>query len=158
MGGVVRAEIQMIEEIYRLVGNAVTGRRSTSALYDNLPRRLCPHRLGRNSAGDSRVLCYQYGGESSSRLEPSGSPANWRCMKWRSSAGYKSWMISGTPPRTIPARKPAFLMLMWTPRIIRTAFHITGHETDSRQRSASCVVELDIDADDHSGRDPQNGQ
>jgi hypothetical protein len=26
------------------------------------------------------VLCYQYGGESSNQLEPSGSPANWRCM------------------------------------------------------------------------------
>jgi hypothetical protein len=26
------------------------------------------------------VLCYQYGGESRSRLQQSGSPANWRCM------------------------------------------------------------------------------
>ena len=58
----------------------MTGRKAVSALYDGLPRLLCPHRLGRNSAGDLRVLCYQYGGESSSQLEPSGSPANWRCM------------------------------------------------------------------------------
>jgi hypothetical protein len=36
--------------------------------------------LGRNSAGQARVLCYQYGGDSSSGLEVSGSPANWRCM------------------------------------------------------------------------------
>jgi hypothetical protein len=81
MGVVVRAKIQTVEEIYRLIRNAVTDRKAISALYDNLPRLLCPHRLGRNSAGDSRVLCYQYGGESSSRLEPSGSPPNWRCMK-----------------------------------------------------------------------------
>ncbi len=27
------------------------------------------------------MLCYQYGGDSSTGLEPSGSPANWRCMK-----------------------------------------------------------------------------
>jgi len=26
------------------------------------------------------VLCYQYGGESESGLEPAGSPANWRCI------------------------------------------------------------------------------
>jgi hypothetical protein len=35
--------------------------------------------LGRNSAGQARVLCYQYGGDSSSGLEVSRSPANWRC-------------------------------------------------------------------------------
>jgi hypothetical protein len=26
------------------------------------------------------VLCYQYGGESESGLEPAGSPAHWRCI------------------------------------------------------------------------------
>lgn len=26
------------------------------------------------------MLCYQYGGESESGLEPAGSPANWRCI------------------------------------------------------------------------------
>jgi hypothetical protein len=26
------------------------------------------------------VLCYQFGGESKSGLQPAGSPANWRCM------------------------------------------------------------------------------
>lgn len=40
----------------------------------------CPHRLGRNQAGQSRVLCYQYGGDSESGLGPAGSPANWRCI------------------------------------------------------------------------------
>ena len=43
-------------------------------------RLFCPHRLGRNRAGDRRVLCYQYGGESESGLEPIGSSANWRCI------------------------------------------------------------------------------
>ena len=80
MGVVVPAKIQTVEEICQLIRNAVTCRKPVSALYDGLPRLLCPHRLGRNSAGNSRVLCYQYGGESSSQLEPSGSPANWRCM------------------------------------------------------------------------------
>jgi hypothetical protein len=34
--------------------------------------------LGRNQAGERRVLCYQYGGESESGLAAIGSPANWR--------------------------------------------------------------------------------
>ena len=80
MGVVARAKIQTVEDIYRLIQTAVTVRPPISAVYDGLPRLLCPHRLGRNSAGQARVLCYQYGGDSSSGLEVSGSPANWRCM------------------------------------------------------------------------------
>ena len=44
-------------------------------------RLFCPHRLGRNRDGEFRVLCYQYGGESKSGLQPEGSPANWRCIE-----------------------------------------------------------------------------
>jgi hypothetical protein len=51
-----------------------------SAVYHDLPRLFCPHRLGRNSKGEFRVLCYQYGGESERGLGPPGSPANWRCI------------------------------------------------------------------------------
>jgi hypothetical protein len=67
--------------MYRLMRTAVTGRQPVSALYDGLPRLVCSHRLGRNNSGQARVLCYQYGGDSSTVLESSGSPANWRCMK-----------------------------------------------------------------------------
>jgi hypothetical protein len=81
MAVVVRAKIQTVEEAYGLMRHAVTGRQPISAVYDGLPRLLCPHRLGHTSAGQPRVLCYQYGGESSTKLEPSGSPANWRCLK-----------------------------------------------------------------------------
>jgi len=81
MGVVVRAQIQTVEDMYRLMRTAVTGRQPLSALYDGLPRLVCPHRLGRNNSGQARVLCYQYGGDSSTGLEASGSPANWRCMK-----------------------------------------------------------------------------
>jgi len=51
-----------------------------AALYKELPRLFCPHRLGRNSKGQLRVLCYQYGGESESGLGPPGSSDNWRCI------------------------------------------------------------------------------
>jgi hypothetical protein len=78
--GVVRAKIQTVEDIYRLVWTAVATRRPIEALYHRRPRLFCPHRLGRNKEGHLRVLCYQYGGESESGLQPAGSPANWRCI------------------------------------------------------------------------------
>lgn len=59
---------------------AIKNRQPISAFYANHPRLFCPHRLGRNKQGQLRVLCYQYGGESESGLEPPGSPANWRCI------------------------------------------------------------------------------
>jgi hypothetical protein len=78
--GVVEAKIQTVEDIYRLVWSAVANKRAMKAIYKELPRLFCPHRLGRNQVGERRVLCYQYGGESESGLAPMGSPANWRCI------------------------------------------------------------------------------
>jgi hypothetical protein len=68
------------KEVYRIVRAAVEGHRPISAVYDNRHRLFCPHRLGRNKDGLPRVLCYQYGGESESGLNPTGSPDNWRCL------------------------------------------------------------------------------
>src|ERR1700733_14255617 len=76
--GVVEARIQTVEDIYRLVRMAVVSKRPIRASYHGRDRRFCPHRLGRNREGQIRVLCYQYGGESSSGLQADGSPANWR--------------------------------------------------------------------------------
>ena len=78
--GVVEAKIQTVEDIYDLVGAAVANKRPIRAIYKERSRLFCPHRLGRNQAGQRRVLCYQYGGESESGLAPMGSPANWRCI------------------------------------------------------------------------------
>jgi len=69
---VVRAQIQTVEEIYRLVWTAVAGKRPIEASYHGRHRPLCPHRLGRNKEGRFRVLCYQYGGDSESGLQPAG--------------------------------------------------------------------------------------
>jgi hypothetical protein len=77
--GVVRANIQTVEDIYQLIWTAIAGKHPIEAIYKGLPRLFCPHRLGRNREGELRVLCYQYGGESESGLEAPGSPANWRC-------------------------------------------------------------------------------
>ena len=78
--GVVEAKIQTVEDMYRLLWTAVANKQPISAIYKDLPRLFCPHRLGRNRAGQFRVLCYQYGGESESGLAPMGSPENWRCV------------------------------------------------------------------------------
>jgi hypothetical protein len=77
---VVQAQIQTVEEIYRLVWTAVENRKPVEAIYHGRSRLFCPHRLGRNREGQLRVLCYQFGGESQSGLHPVGSPANWRCV------------------------------------------------------------------------------
>lgn len=77
---VVQAQIQTVEEIYRLVWTAVANKKPLEAIYQGRPRLFCPHRLGRNREGQLRVLCYQSGGESQSGLHAVGSPANWRCV------------------------------------------------------------------------------
>jgi hypothetical protein len=69
-----------VQDIYELVRAAVENRRPISALYHDRRRLFCPHRLGRNTKRQLRVLCYQYGGDSESGLKPLGSPDNWRCV------------------------------------------------------------------------------
>jgi hypothetical protein len=96
---VVRAKIQTVEEIYKLVWAAVANRRPIAASYQRCPRLFCPHRLGRNKEGELRVLCYQYGGESESGLQPPGSPANWRCVVLEKLSGVK---LLGEGWRTAP--------------------------------------------------------
>ena len=78
--GVMKAQIQTVEEIYRLVWTAVANKQPIEAKYEERFRLFCPHRLGRNREGRLRVLCYQYGGKSRSGLQPAGYPANWRCV------------------------------------------------------------------------------
>ena len=123
---VVQAQIQTVEEIYRLVWTAVANRQPIEAVYQERLRLFCPHRLGRNRAGRLRVLCYQYGGESQSGLEPVGSPANWRCVALEKLSRVK------------------LLIGAW-----QTA--------PNHSRPASCVVDADVDAEDHLERDPQKG-
>ena len=78
---VVQARIQTVEEIYELVWTAVENKWTIEASYQGRRRLFCPHKLGRNGEGQLRVICYQYGGESRSGLQPEGSPANWRCVE-----------------------------------------------------------------------------
>jgi len=77
------------EEVYQLIWTAIANKQPVEAVYQGRLRLFCPHRLGRNRAGELRVLCYQYGGESQSGLQPMGSPANWRCIALEKLSGVK---------------------------------------------------------------------
>src|SRR4029453_229857 len=69
--GVVRANIQTVEDIYQLIWTAIANKRPIEAIYKGLPRLFCPHRLGRNRGG--AVL-----------------PVRWRKRKWNGSTGIAS--------------------------------------------------------------------
>ena len=56
-----------MSEIYEVLRLAATRRQAVAAIYDGLPRLLCPHVLGRKS-GRLHALFYQFGGSSRSGL------------------------------------------------------------------------------------------
>src|SRR6266481_5728329 len=68
------------QEIHELLRDAMLRKSPISAVYNRRQRLLCPHVLGCNKDNRLQVLCYQFGGESSSGLERGNSPANWRCI------------------------------------------------------------------------------
>lgn len=64
---------------YQIIHDAIAQRRIVKATYRGRLREMCPHVLGMKK-GRSQTLCYQFAGDSSTGLEPDGSPNNWRCM------------------------------------------------------------------------------
>src|SRR6516164_11053130 len=104
---VVQAQIQTVEEIYRLVWTAVSNKQPIEANYQGRHRLFCPHRLGRNREGQPRLLCYQYGGESQSGLQSAGSPANWRCVALEKLGRLK--LVEGAWRRAPKSFTPCFL-------------------------------------------------
>lgn len=74
------AKVQAVSEIYELLRLAAARKQPVAAIYDGLPRLLCPHVLGRKS-GRLHVFFYQCGGSSSSGLPmtPEGV-GGWRCL------------------------------------------------------------------------------
>jgi len=79
MGSPGSAVEQSPEEIHRLLTAAAVQHRPIAARYDGTRRLLCPHVVGYNQAGDWRVFCYQYGGETKRGLLPAGAGI-WRCL------------------------------------------------------------------------------
>jgi hypothetical protein len=71
---------QAVSEVYDLLRLAAARRQPVAAIYDGLPRLLCPYVLGRKS-GRLRALCYQFGGSSRSGLPMvSQGVGGWRCL------------------------------------------------------------------------------
>ena len=59
MSGAGAGKTELVDDLYRIVREAVENRRPMAAVYRNRRRLLCPHRLGRNKEGCLRVLCYR---------------------------------------------------------------------------------------------------
>lgn len=72
--------VHSLEEIHRLVYEAVAHRRPIAAVYDGTQRLFCPHALGYNEPGQYRAFCYQYGGQSHRGPQPSARAGIWRCI------------------------------------------------------------------------------
>jgi hypothetical protein len=74
------ADRRAVNETYELLRVAAARRQPVAAIYDGLPRLLCPHVLGRK-AGEFHVLVYQIGGRSSSGWPLTASQSGiWRCL------------------------------------------------------------------------------
>src|SRR5712691_2652395 len=71
---------QAVLEIYLLLRLAAGRRQPVAAVYDGLPRLLCPHVLGRKS-DRLHAFFYQFGGRSHRGLPigPEGK-GGWRCL------------------------------------------------------------------------------
>jgi hypothetical protein len=54
-------QAQAVNAIYELLRLAAARRQAVAAIYDGLPRLLCPHVLGRKS-GRLHMVCYPFGG------------------------------------------------------------------------------------------------
>jgi len=71
---------QAVNETYALLRRAAARRQPVAAVYDDLPRLLCPHVLGRKG-GRFPALVYQIGGRSNSGPPVALSePGVWRCL------------------------------------------------------------------------------
>ena len=67
-------------ETYEAVKSAIQSKSAISAVYDKLPRLLCPHVIG-TKGGTEQYLAWQYGGETSKGEISNSNPANWKCLK-----------------------------------------------------------------------------
>jgi hypothetical protein len=71
---------QGVNETYELLRRAAARKQPVAAMYDDQPRLLCPHVLGRK-AGRRHVLVYQIGGRSNSGLPVVAAGGGvWRCL------------------------------------------------------------------------------
>ena len=107
---------QTVREIYLLLRRAAACRQPVAAVYDGLPRLLCPHVLGEKSGG-LRVLCYQFGGSSNSGLAvASEAMGGWRCLAVEKLSQVSCALMPGTPSHAHRG-KPALMKLISMPTL-----------------------------------------
>jgi hypothetical protein len=71
---------QSADEVYAILRRAAVCRQPVSAIYDGVPRLLCPHVLGRK-AGRRHTFVYQFEGTSHSGLAATTEGwGGWRCL------------------------------------------------------------------------------
>jgi len=63
-----------------MIREAILNKNTIVVSYHGYVREMCPHVIGKKN-GHAQALLYQFAGESSSGLQPDGSPANWRCLR-----------------------------------------------------------------------------
>jgi hypothetical protein len=74
------AKLETASEIYDRLRLAAARRQPVAAVYDGLPRLLCPHVLGRKS-GRLHAFVYQFGGSSNSGPPMTAEGVGvWRCL------------------------------------------------------------------------------
>jgi predicted nucleic acid-binding protein len=64
-------------DVYRLLSEAILKRRPVTLNYNGVHRHVCPYILGHTN-GDERVLVFQFGGASRTKLPAGGE---WRCLR-----------------------------------------------------------------------------
>ncbi len=69
-----------MDQTYATIRKAVIDKHQVTGNYHGYRREMCPHVIGYKN-GEAHVLCYQFGGDSQSGLQPDGSPQNWRCIR-----------------------------------------------------------------------------
>jgi hypothetical protein len=72
--------MQSAAEMSAIIREAIRSKNIIVASYHGYIREMCPHVIGKKN-GRTQALLYQFAGESSSGLQPDGSPANWRCLR-----------------------------------------------------------------------------
>ena len=91
--------------------------RQRSAIYDGLPRLLCPHVLGRKS-GRLRVLFYQFGGSSNSGLPArKGRRRLALSRRGETQSGRVECERHGIPRNIAPGGRPAWMKSISMPTI-----------------------------------------
>jgi len=68
--------VGVLDQTHAQIRAPIVHRRPIAALYRGRKRLLCPHLLGWNKQKRLQVLCYQYGGDSETGLQPAAPPEN----------------------------------------------------------------------------------